>query len=165
MIWRVLPLAGAVLLVGIPLCWRPWLHYRRHGSWGIALFRSRRPGPLGRGGLAVVAFLLLLGQGFAAAAWPASIAPLGAASALSLAVRRAVGALLLLGGLSFLVAAQLDLGASWRIGIEEDARPGLRTGGLYSGCRNPIYVGLRVTLAGYAPPLPTRPPPRPLPRP
>jgi protein-S-isoprenylcysteine O-methyltransferase Ste14 len=47
------------------------------------------------------------------------------------------------------------MGASWRIGIEEGARPGLVTGGLYRYSRNPIYVGLLLTVAGYAALLPT----------
>lgn len=58
-------------------------------------------------------------------------------------------------GIALLVAAQLNLGASWRIGIEEDSRPGLVTGGLYRFCRNPIFFALLVFLAGYALLLPT----------
>jgi protein-S-isoprenylcysteine O-methyltransferase Ste14 len=65
-----------------------------------------------------------------------------------------VGALFF-GGLALLVAAQLRLGASWRIGIEEGAAPGLVTDGLYRVCRNPIFLALLVTLAGYALLLPT----------
>jgi hypothetical protein len=41
-IWRLLPLIGMALFVGIVFCWRPWLQFRRHGTWGIVLFRSRR---------------------------------------------------------------------------------------------------------------------------
>lgn len=66
------------------------------------------------------------------------------------------GALLLFGGIALLIAAQLDLGASWRIGIEEGASPGLVTGGLYRFCRNPIFLALIVIVAGYALLLPTR---------
>jgi len=49
----------------------------------------------------------------------------------------------------------LDLGASWRIGIEERARPGLITGGLYRFSRNPIFLALIAVLAGYTLLLPT----------
>ncbi|MBI4636567.1 MAG: isoprenylcysteine carboxylmethyltransferase family protein [Candidatus Rokubacteria bacterium] len=48
-----------------------------------------------------------------------------------------------------LVKAQFDLGASWRIGIEEGASPGLVTSGLYRFCRNPIFLAIVVTLTGY----------------
>ena len=51
--------------------------------------------------------------------------------------------------------AQLHLGASWRIGIDAEAKPGLVTDGLYGYSRNPIYVGLLATIAGYACLLPT----------
>lgn len=66
------------------------------------------------------------------------------------------GTVLLFGGIVFLVLAQLDLGASWRIGIEEGTPPGLVTGGFYRFCRNPIYLAILVTLSGYALLLPTR---------
>ena len=71
-------------------------------------------------------------------------------------MQRVAGAVLLLGGIVLLVAAQLDLGASWRIGIEEGAAPGLVTGGLYRFCRNPIFLAFFVFVAGYALLLPTR---------
>jgi protein-S-isoprenylcysteine O-methyltransferase Ste14 len=54
------------------------------------------------------------------------------------------------------VTAQLHLGASWRIGIDEGASPGLVTSGLYRFCRNPIFLALLVTLSGYTLMLPTR---------
>jgi protein-S-isoprenylcysteine O-methyltransferase Ste14 len=54
-----------------------------------------------------------------------------------------------------MVAAQLRLGASWRIGIDEGASPGLVTAGLYQLCRNPIFLGMFVTLAGLVVLLPT----------
>ena len=57
--------------------------------------------------------------------------------------------------MAFMLAAQFDLGASWRIGIDEFASPGLVTGGLYRFCRNPIYVGLIAGLVGIAIVLPT----------
>jgi len=52
------------------------------------------------------------------------------------AARVAVGAVLALGGIGLMVAAQLDLGPAWRVGIEAEARPGLVTTGWYA-------VGLR----------------------
>jgi protein-S-isoprenylcysteine O-methyltransferase Ste14 len=49
-----------------------------------------------------------------------------------------------------MVLAQLHLGASWRIGIDEGACPGLVTGGLYRFCRNPIFFGMFLAVAGLA---------------
>src|SRR5207244_2366501 len=53
---------------------------------------------------------------------------------------RLVGAALAFSALTLLLLAQVQLGASWRIGIDDGARPGLVTGGMYRFCRNPIYV-------------------------
>ena len=58
--------------------------------------------------------------------------------------------MLLFVAFGLLVIAQLNLGASWRVGIEEGARPGLITGGLsvlsalmLAGA----YVGVRQQIA------------------
>ena len=138
-LFKVLPLAGILLVAAIVFVWRPWLQRRRHGTWGVLL----------------LAFGLLVGQALAAALRP-ELLPLAQADLRATpALRHIVGAMLLFGGVLLLVIAQLDLGASWRIGIEEDAKPGLVTGGLYRYCRNPIFLGLLVTLAGYTLLVPT----------
>src|SRR5207249_3253215 len=59
-------------------------------------------------------------------------------------------------GAVLLVVAQLELGASWRIGIEQGARPGLVTSGVYRFCRNPIFFAILIVLTGYTLLLPTR---------
>jgi protein-S-isoprenylcysteine O-methyltransferase Ste14 len=65
------------------------------------------------------------------------------------------GMALLVGGTALMAAAQLDLGASWRIGIEEGARPGLVVGGLYRFSRNPIFLAMLIALLGFTLLLPT----------
>lgn len=155
MIWRFLPLAGVLLLITVAFIWRPWLQLRRHGSRGILVFQPGNRAQFVREFLGVLLLVLLLGQAIAAAWWPEALSPLGAEHEW-IEIQRLTGALLLFGGIALLVAAQLDLGASWRIGIEEGARPGLVTGGLYRFCRNPIFLALIVIVAGYALLLPTR---------
>jgi protein-S-isoprenylcysteine O-methyltransferase Ste14 len=156
MIWRLLPLIGVLLMTGLACCWRPWMQFRRHGTWGVLLFRSGRPGQTLRDGLLVTLFVLLLGQAILAAGWPQALATLHEDdSATTTLLRRVTGAVLMLGGIALLVMAQLHLGVSWRIGIDEGAAPGLVTEGLYRLTRNPIYLGLLVTIAGYALLLPT----------
>lgn len=143
-----LPLAGVLAVFVLACCWRTWLQHRRHGHWGIVLFRSGSGAQHLRDAMLVALFPLLLGQAVAAAAWPdlvpASRGPLAAA-----------GAALIAGGIGLLVAAQLHLGVSWRIGIDESAKPGLVSRGLYRFSRNPIYLALLVVLAGYTLLLPT----------
>lgn len=68
---------------------------------------------------------------------------------------QAAGAVFLFGGTALMVLAQLHLGASWRVGIDAGARPGLVTGGLYRFCRNPIFLSMFLALAGLAVLLPT----------
>lgn len=155
MSWRYLPFAGVMLIVLITGCLRPWLQFRRHGTSGIFLFRSGRPAQHARDGLLVALVALLMWQALATATSrhfpPVLLAEHGAIhDALQLA-----GALLLFGGIALLAAAQLNMGASWRVGIREGEAPGLVTGGLYRFCRHPIYLGLLTALAGYAALLPT----------
>lgn len=137
-----------LILVAMVLVWRPWLQRRRHGTWGIVVFKGSSAQNV-RDAMLLVLPILLIGQAAVAAGWPEAL-PLSEADLRAApGVRVALGALLLLGGLLLQAAAMLDLGASWRIGIEEGARPGLVTGGLYRFSRNPIFLALIVVLAGY----------------
>ncbi len=140
------PLAGIVLFLGIGIGWRSWLQARRYGSSGFLLFQSGRRSQHIRDALGVVLAVALLAQALIAA-----LTPYPPRSP----IERAIGMTLLFGGVVFLIAAQLNLGASWRIGIDEGARPGLVTTGIYAFCRNPIYLAMLITFAGYAVLIPT----------
>jgi protein-S-isoprenylcysteine O-methyltransferase Ste14 len=50
-------------------------------------------------------------------------------------------------GLAVVVAAQAQMGASWRIGID-DRPTGLVTRGIFAVVRNPIYSGMLLALGG-----------------
>jgi protein-S-isoprenylcysteine O-methyltransferase Ste14 len=152
--WRFLPLCGVVLLLAIALCLRPLLQFRRHGTSGIFLFRSGNAGQNIRDGLLVVFFAVLLGQAIVATR-PRSLDLLVAKDGALHQALQIAGAVLMLGGIALLAIAQLHLGASWRIGIDADAKPGLVTDGLYHYSRNPIYLGLLTILVGYCALLPT----------
>lgn len=151
---RVLPLAGTLVLIVMVFVWRPWLQRRRHGTWGVVLFKGSLAQKL-RDGMLFVLPVLLVGQAVVAAAWPEALPLSEADRRAAPAIRIAVGAVLLFGGLFLQAAAMIGLGASWRIGIEEGARPGLVTDGLYRFTRNPIFLALIAVLAGYTLLLPT----------
>lgn len=156
MISTWLPLIGIVVFLGVVCCWRPWLQFHRYGSTGILFFRSGHWRQNLRDALGVVLAVCLVGQAIAAAGWPASLSPIGVLSQLEARIWQATGAVVMFGGLVLLIIAQLHLGASWRIGIEEGASPGLVTSGLYGFCRNPIFLAVLITLTGYTVLLPTR---------
>jgi len=151
---RWLPLAGVLAMLAIVFLWRPWLQRRKYGVHGILLFRSGAAQQL-RDALAVALFALLLAQSLIAALAPESLPLAQADRRAPAALRHALGALLMLAGLVLLVTAQLQLGASWRIGIDEPARSGLVTSGVYALSRNPIFLALLIIVAGYALLIPT----------
>ena len=62
----------------------------------------------------------------------------------------ALGVGLLAAGLGITVKAQLDMGASWRIGVDPGERTALATRGLYRHVRNPIYTGMVLVWIGEA---------------
>jgi protein-S-isoprenylcysteine O-methyltransferase Ste14 len=155
MLWRYLPLAGMVLIMIIAGGVRPWLQRRRYGTFGVLLFQSRKRSQSLRDAGLVALVALLTAQAITAAGnrhapslsadWPEAVR-----TWLPVA-----GAILMLGGVVFFAAAQLNMGASWRIGIKEGEAPGLVTSGLYRFCRHPIYLGLLAAVAGYTALLPT----------
>jgi protein-S-isoprenylcysteine O-methyltransferase Ste14 len=59
-----------------------------------------------------------------------------------------VGVIVGILGLMLCRIAQVTIGKSWRVGIDEPATPGLITKGIYSFMRNPTYTGLYVMCAG-----------------
>ena len=61
---------------------------------------------------------------------------------------RLIGVLLLLLSLVWIVLAQAQMGEAWRIGIDTEHRTLLVQNGLFAISRNPIFVGMMVTLLG-----------------
>jgi protein-S-isoprenylcysteine O-methyltransferase Ste14 len=151
---RLLPLACilSVFLVGV--LGRALLQRMRFGSWGIVRPSLNGSAQARRVAAFVVVFILLGVQGLGAArssvlAGEAWLSPQGA-FLLALA-----GAIILVAGFLLFVTAQWQMGASWRIGIDESARPGLVVSGLFSLTRNPIYLSLLLIVTGYLALLPT----------
>jgi protein-S-isoprenylcysteine O-methyltransferase Ste14 len=58
-------------------------------------------------------------------------------------------------GIAGTFLAQMAMGASWRIGVDESDRTDLVTGGVFSLCRNPIYTFMLIAWTGLALLVPT----------
>lgn len=50
--------------------------------------------------------------------------------------------------LLWIVIAQVQMSNSWRVGIDHSAKTELKTNGLFSVSRNPVFLGMLVTLLG-----------------
>jgi protein-S-isoprenylcysteine O-methyltransferase Ste14 len=150
--WSYVPLAGILLLVFIAGIVRPLLQYMRHGSFGVHVFRS---GHNIRDALFLLMFAGYLAHGISGHRRPRLIRLLVAEDGPWHSLMQPAGAALMGAGILLMAAAQLNMGASWRIGIDEETKPGIVSSGLYRFSRHPIYLGLLTALAGYTVMMPT----------
>ncbi|HEU5148986.1 MAG TPA: isoprenylcysteine carboxylmethyltransferase family protein [Iamia sp.] len=120
--------------------WRTVVQVRRHGDTG---WRFSRTGPDRIVGPALVLAFALLAAGPVLALVSGDPGPGGAATAVA-------GTLLATGAGVLTVVAQVQMGASWRIGVEAGERTDLVTGGLFGHVRNPIFTGMVLFAAGLA---------------
>jgi protein-S-isoprenylcysteine O-methyltransferase Ste14 len=117
--------------------WRSWLQYRRTGSTG---FRGvSTGGPLER----------LAGLGFVAALAVAVSAPILQEARLVHPVRaldevfiQTFGIVVATAGIAATVYAQLEMGDSWRIGVDTNETTTLVHTGVFRRIRNPIYTAM-----------------------
>jgi protein-S-isoprenylcysteine O-methyltransferase Ste14 len=136
------PLAQVLVFLSVCIGWRASIQLRRTGSTGLAIFRGSMKAKLrdlSYAGLPVALVVL-------------SVLALGRVVPLPLSQLDFPHAGIAVTALAsiLIVIAQLQMGRSWRIGIDEGARPGLVTGGFYTFCRNPIYSFMFLWLAGFA---------------
>ena len=140
-------LALVVYVTGLILAfgWRTLRQWRRTGDTGLRL-DAGSPGSVRW--WAKVLFLVALALGFAGpVAGLAGLAPLGA---LDHPAVRGVGLLLAVVGVLATLAAQVAMGASWRIGVDPTECTDLVTTGAFAVARNPIFTAMAVTSIGLA---------------
>jgi len=113
---------------------RTFGQWRRTGDSGWRLGRPHSGAEAAARALMVGSAPLLLAGLFAGSHWGAA----------------ALGLPLMLAGLSLAVAAQWNMGAAWRIGVDPTERTELVRDGLYRWIRNPIYSGMVLFAAGQA---------------
>ena len=135
-----------VLYMAVTFGLRTWLQLRRTGSSGFKGV-SGRPGSLEW--VAGVLFVVAIAVGVAAPALDVAdvLEPL---DALDSAGVRATGAAIFLVGLIATFYAQVAMGESWRIGVDEQERTALVTSGPFAVVRNPIFAGMLPASLGLA---------------
>lgn len=132
---------------GVAVAWRT---YRVWRVTGINAFRLREEtGPEAITGryfklLPVGALALLL----LVTLWPDLYGQLGVITLLEIPLLQMSGVALMLLALAWTILAQVQMGQSWRIGIDHDNRTALVTAGIFRYSRNPIFVGMMGSLAG-----------------
>jgi protein-S-isoprenylcysteine O-methyltransferase Ste14 len=138
-------LALALYLVYLTLAFglRGWLQWRRTGDAGFR-FGAFAASPAERAG--GVLFVLALVLGLAAPVLEL-LEALGAFEALR---APALGVLLTLAGIAGTLHAQLEMGASWRVGVDPSERTALRSDGPFRWVRNPIFSWMILAAAGLA---------------
>ena len=117
--------------------WRALRQWRRTGDAGLRI--SRRSPTVDR----FAGLTMTTGLGIVAGAtlrWRRRPPRAAQATGLALMVLSVVGTL----------KAQVDLGRSWRLGVDHDERTELVTTGLFARVRNPIFTGMAATAIGAA---------------
>lgn len=123
--------------------WHTWVQWRRTGDTGLRL--AAAPGTVQW--WAKLAFVAALAAGVAAPI--AGLAGLEPLDLLDHDPLRIVGAATAVLGIAATAAAQLQMGTSWRIGVDPSERTGLVTTGIFAKVRNPIFTAMLVTAVGF----------------
>jgi protein-S-isoprenylcysteine O-methyltransferase Ste14 len=126
--------------------WRSWLQYRRTGSTGFRGISGR-----------VGSVEWSAGAGFVVAMAAAFFAPVlqlldvvSPVSVLDVAWIQLAGIALALIGIAATVYAQVDMGDSWRIGVDSTETTMLVRKGVFGLVRNPIFTAMTVFGLGIA---------------
>jgi protein-S-isoprenylcysteine O-methyltransferase Ste14 len=117
--------------------WRSWLQYRRTGSTGL---RGIRTGGLLEY-LAGVGFVVALIVAVSAAILQ-EIGVVEPVRMLSVVWVQTVGIVIATAGIAATVYAQLEMGDSWRVGVDQRETTTLVHTGVFGRIRNPIYTAI-----------------------
>ncbi len=140
--WVAIGLELAFFAVAI--LWRSWIQWRRTGSTGFIRPHRGAPALELAGAAGFVAAIVLL-----VAAPVVDAAGMSRFAVLDVTWAAVVGFLLILAGLVLTVTAQLSMGESWRIGVDDSQRTELVTAGVFSRVRNPIFTGMLLAALGF----------------
>jgi protein-S-isoprenylcysteine O-methyltransferase Ste14 len=124
--------------------WRTWVQWRQTGDTGLRLHAE--PGSVQW--WAKLGFVgAILGGVAAPLAGLAGLDPMGLLDSYGV---NAAGAVLAVAGIVATVAAQWQMGTSWRVGVDRSERTELVTDGVFAWVRNPIFTAMVAAAAGLA---------------
>lgn len=124
--------------------WRSWVQYRRTGSTG---FRGINGSPGSLEWLAGVGFIVAIVAGVVAPLLQ-MLGYLAPIPFLHASWIQAMGTALAVTGIAATVYAQLDMGESWRIGVDPGETTTLVRHGVFGLVRNPIFSAMVVFAGG-----------------
>lgn len=139
-------LAIYLLFAFLAFVWRGWLQLRRTGDHGFRGFSSRTNSMEGIGGRLLAAGAI---AGFLAPVVELWFGGSMFRFPLSPSTRAGGLALMVLGSV-FTLVAQIEMGASWRLGVDATETTNLITTGFFRWVRNPIFTGMLTVLLGLA---------------
>ncbi|SEH73410.1 Protein-S-isoprenylcysteine O-methyltransferase Ste14 [Mycolicibacterium rutilum] len=138
MIAPVLALTLFVVFAALGFGWRSWQQRRRTGSTG---FKGISGTPLSAEWLAGVGFIAAMATAVVAPTLQLAglVRPLVESSALLVA-----GVVIAVAGIAATLYAQVDMGESWRIGVDASETTTLVRRGVFGVVRNPIFTAMLV---------------------
>ena len=136
----IILVAYAVVTIG----WRAWLQKRKTGDAGMRATPRTRAEWIAGAGLVLGAIAVYAAPALDLAGAVATIGMLESA------LTREAGMVCFTLGFWLTVRAQLDMGASWRIGVDASEVTALVTSGVFRTVRNPIFTGMILVSLGAA---------------
>lgn len=140
---NVLALTFYVVFAVVAFGWRTWVQWRRTGDTGLRL--AAAPGTVQW--WAKLGFIAALGAGVAAPV--AGLAGLDPLPLLDSEPVRVLGVAVALTGIAATAVAQVQMGVSWRVGVDPTERTGLVTTGIFATVRNPIFTAMLIAAVGF----------------
>jgi protein-S-isoprenylcysteine O-methyltransferase Ste14 len=146
-------LAYFAIFFALAFFWPTWRLWKRYGTNALVLpHDDSAHGIVGswfRGTLVAIPIVL------SALSGGVPVDALGRVAWVESETLRAIAWAILAVSLLWVIAAQAQMGASWRIGIDTGSQPPLVRTGLFALSRNPIFLGMRFALLGLFLVLPT----------
>ncbi|MBI3118491.1 MAG: isoprenylcysteine carboxylmethyltransferase family protein [Candidatus Hydrogenedentes bacterium] len=136
-----------VVYLGLAMLWSSYRVWKATGLNPYKLGRSASVHDF-KGRCLAVVFAAAVGAVLLYAVWPRAYAWLLVPALPQHPVIVGVGVALLLASLAWTLVAQIQMGNSWRIGIDTETKTELVQHGVFRLSRNPIFLGMRVTILG-----------------